>query len=102
MLVLASAAAVGLAAAFVLSPRVDDTNGKPDAPIEWNAVQAVPKRALTPDEIAWEKRGELISPPPRGEGWVGARHRRKAMTPTKDSPRPQTRRPHQPPPQGGG
>jgi len=57
VLVLASAAAVGLAAAFVLSPRVDDTNGKPDAPIEWNAVQAVPKRALTPDEIAWEKRG---------------------------------------------
>ena len=57
VLVLASAAAVGLAAAFVLSPRVDDTGGEPDAPIEWNAVQAVPKRALTPDEIAWEKRG---------------------------------------------
>src|SRR6185503_7170935 len=32
-----------------------------------------------------------MTPPPRGEGWVGARHLRQQMTPTKKSLRSQTR-----------
>ena len=57
VVVLPGAAAVGLGAAYLMQPHVDDSNSKPDAPIEWNAVQAVPTRALTPGEVEWEKRG---------------------------------------------
>lgn len=31
-------------------------SGKPDAPIEWNDVQAVPTRAPDAADVAWEKR----------------------------------------------
>jgi len=49
--------AVGLGAAFLLSRHDAPVDARPDAPIEWNVVQKVPTRALTPDEIEWEKRG---------------------------------------------
>jgi micrococcal nuclease len=41
---------------------------QPDDPIEWNVVQAVPKRALSPDEIAWERRGEELDSAPTSSG----------------------------------
>lgn len=58
-MLLAGSLAVGLAAgaAWHWWPHQAVESG-PASPIEWNAVQAVPRRALTPDEVAWEKRGE--------------------------------------------
>jgi hypothetical protein len=47
----------GAAVGFFLRRPADDASGKPDSPIEWNEVQAVPTRTPTPDEIEWEKRG---------------------------------------------
>jgi endonuclease YncB( thermonuclease family) len=37
---------------------VDPGAGKPDAPIEWNSVQAVPTRTPDADDVAWEKRSQ--------------------------------------------
>jgi hypothetical protein len=37
---------------------------KSDAPIEWNAVQAVPRRTPDADDIAWAKRAEEPLTPP--------------------------------------
>jgi micrococcal nuclease len=57
-LLLVGAVAVGLAAGWLMQPKRDDAAGKPDAPIEWHKVQAVPTRALSPEEVEWEKRGD--------------------------------------------
>ena len=56
-LLLGGAVALGIGAGYWLAPGGSPASTKPDQPIEWNAVQAVPTRALSPDEIAWEKRG---------------------------------------------
>jgi hypothetical protein len=50
---------------------LDPGTGKPDAPIEWNAVQAVPTRTPDADDVAWEKRSqeptaEPVNPNPEG------------------------------------
>jgi endonuclease YncB( thermonuclease family) len=58
VLVLAGAVAVGLGAAFLLNRHNAPVDARPDAPIEWNAVQKVPTRPLSPDEVEWEKRAQ--------------------------------------------
>ena len=55
---LLGAIAIGLSAGWMLQPKVDDANGKPDAPIEWNAVQAAPKAAPDAEDAEWKKRAE--------------------------------------------
>jgi hypothetical protein len=67
-LVLLGAAALGFGGAFLLGSQGPPVSAKPDAPIEWNAVQAVPTRPLTADEIAWEKRGQDDDRPATGAG----------------------------------
>jgi micrococcal nuclease len=56
--VLVAAVAAGLGAGWLMQPTAHRAAGKPDAPIEWHAVQAVPRRSLSADEIEWEKRGQ--------------------------------------------
>lgn len=67
-LVLVGAAALGIGGAFLFGSQGAPVSAKPDAPIEWNAVQAVPTRPLTADEIAWEKRGQDDDRPATGAG----------------------------------
>lgn len=55
---IAGALALGVAGGYLL-----DRNGRsaatgPDAPIEWNAVQAVPTRTPDAQDIAWQERSE--------------------------------------------
>lgn len=47
---------IGLAIGWMLQPKVDDSSGKPDAPIEWNAVQGAPTRVPDAEDVAWERR----------------------------------------------
>jgi len=54
--VLLGAVAFGVGAGFLLTPRGDDSGGKPDAPIEWNAVQGAPTRVPDAEDVAWERR----------------------------------------------
>lgn len=56
--VVVGAVAVGIAAGYLLDAQRSDVSGKPDAPIEWNAVQALPTRTPDPQDIAWKKRSE--------------------------------------------
>jgi micrococcal nuclease len=58
LLALLAAVFVGLATGYLLSRNGGADEAKPDSPIEWNAVQAVPTRPLEPDEVEWEKRAQ--------------------------------------------
>ena len=58
-MVVLGAVLVGLLAAGVISWTGRSLkSGKPDSPIEWNAVQAVPTRAPDVEDVAWERRAE--------------------------------------------
>jgi endonuclease YncB( thermonuclease family) len=50
----AAVVGVGAGAAWAWWPAAQ--SAKPDAPIEWNSVQAVPTRAPDPEDVAWQKR----------------------------------------------
>lgn len=58
--VVAGAVAFGIGAGYLLNAQRSDASGKPDAPIEWNAVQAVPTRTPDAEDIAWKKRSEEL------------------------------------------
>lgn len=55
---IAGAVAVGVAGGYLLDRNGRSAAGRPDAPIEWNAVQAVPTRTPDAQDIAWQKRSE--------------------------------------------
>lgn len=55
--VIAGAIALGIGAGYPLGAQ-RDASGKPDAPIEWNAVQAVPTRTPDAADIAWKRRSQ--------------------------------------------
>jgi len=55
----AVAAAGGFGATWSLIERDRGGGGWSSAPIEWNAVQAVPRPVLDADDTAWMKRGEV-------------------------------------------
>lgn len=56
--ILAGAAVLGIGAGYLLGHQRAPTSSKPDAPIEWNAVQAVPKRTPDVQDLAWQKRSD--------------------------------------------
>lgn len=56
--VIAGAVIVGVSAGYFLGRPNSGASGKPDAPIEWNRVQAVPTRAPDAQDIEWRKRSE--------------------------------------------
>lgn len=56
--IIAGAIAVGIGAGYLLEAGRTDLSGKPNAPIEWSAVQAVPTRTPDAEDIAWPKRAE--------------------------------------------
>ena len=58
--VIAGAVAVGVGAGYLLDLRGGGGSAKPDEPIEWNAVQAVPTRTPDAQDIAWRKRSEEL------------------------------------------
>jgi len=93
--------AVGLGAAFLLSRHDAPVDARPDAPIEWNVVQKVPTRALTPDEIEWEKRGQLKPSPSWGGLGGGASAAQAGDANQGLYSAADAAGPHQPPPQGG-
>lgn len=57
---IAGAVAVGVAGGYLLDRNSWKASSRPDAPIEWNAVQAVPTRTPDAQDIAWEKRSEEL------------------------------------------
>ena len=70
---------VGLGIGWMLQPKVDDSSGKPAAPIEWNAVQAVPTSAPDAEDVEWEKRAAeplaapVVSTPAEAAGQASSR-----------------------------
>ena len=65
---------LGLVAAGVVSWTGKSVrSAKPDAPIEWNAVQAVPTRVPDAEDIAWQQRAMEPLPEPVIASTAGAR-----------------------------
>jgi hypothetical protein len=50
----------GLGAGYWLSRGPGSSGGKPDQPIEWHAVQAVPTRAPDAEDVEWQDRSNAI------------------------------------------
>jgi hypothetical protein len=60
---IALALLIGLGAGFFLSrPRGPQSN-KPDAPIEWNKVQAIPKPRSDVEDNEWQERAAALDDP---------------------------------------
>jgi endonuclease YncB( thermonuclease family) len=76
--VIAGAVVVGLGAGALLGWSGQPAAVAPSPKIEWNAVQKVPRRTLSADEVAWERRGQEQDSPSttpdqvRGSGASGA------------------------------
>ncbi len=58
----AGAILAGVVAAFAWQVWESEPVAIDTSAIEWNAVQAVPTRELSPDEVEWEKRGQEWAP----------------------------------------
>jgi endonuclease YncB( thermonuclease family) len=54
--VIVGALGIGVGAGWLLNRDDGAVTAKPDQPIEWNAVQAVPTRAPDAADVAWERR----------------------------------------------
>lgn len=53
----------GLAVGYYLSRPDTAHSSKPDAPIEWNKVQAVPTRAPDLEDKEWQERSDALDGP---------------------------------------
>jgi hypothetical protein len=58
--VVAAALAVGTGAGYWLSIGPGSSAGRPDQPIEWHSVQAVPTRTPDADDQDWQNRVDSI------------------------------------------
>lgn len=75
-LVLTGAAAAGIGVGMMIafaSPNSDEQAGWSSDPIEWNAVQAPPTRALDAEEVEWKRRADdsAAARVPSGPGQAG-------------------------------
>ena len=61
--VMALALLVGVGAGFYLSKPQRPQSTKPDAPIEWNKVQAIPKPAHDVEDNEWQERADALDEP---------------------------------------
>lgn len=67
-LIVLGAVVLGLGIGAVMAWPGSSGGGAPDAPIEWNEVQAVPRRAPDAQDAAWLRRGAEASVGERGAG----------------------------------
>lgn len=58
--VMALALLVGVGAGFFLSKPHGAQSTKPDAPIEWNKVQALPKATRDVEDNEWQERADAL------------------------------------------
>jgi hypothetical protein len=58
--VVAVAVVLGLGAGYWLSRGPGSAAGKPDQPIEWHTVQAVPMRAPDAEDVEWKDRANAL------------------------------------------
>lgn len=65
------AVAIGLTVAHFWPESAGPANTKPDAPIEWNEVQEVPKPLPDVQDEAWRKRGQEQDSPSTDSGRTG-------------------------------
>ena len=72
--VILGAIVVGLAAGGILSWTARHADSEPSAAIEWNAVQAVPRRAPDAEDVAWQHRAQP-APSPSWGGLGGGEQR---------------------------
>lgn len=61
--VMALALLVGVGAGFFLSKRPGPQSTKPDAPIEWKKVQALPKPTSDVEDNEWQERADELDNP---------------------------------------
>lgn len=61
--VMALALLLGLGAGFFLSKRQAPQSTKPDAPIQWNKVQALPKPTRNVEDKEWQERSDALDSP---------------------------------------
>lgn len=61
--IIVAALAGGLGAGFYLSRPAAAQSSKPDAPIEWNQVQAVPTRPPDAEDKEWQERSNALDEP---------------------------------------
>ena len=82
--VVLSAVVIGLAAGGILSWTARHADSEPSAEIEWNAVQAVPRRAPDAEDVAWQQRAQ----PEPSPSWGGLGGGEQRVPSAADAPGP--------------